>query len=1386
MLNLLQKIKKNKKGFGIFEVILMMAIIALVATLVIAYLGMNRAKGRDAKRVNELNSLRDALQLYYMDHGHYPTSTAEESECYIGETNSADPNYCDGLYDEGDFILSEYIQKVSDPLFGQSDPTKTWAYRYMSTSSGVGYRLYADLEADDHYEIVSGSWMVGEPGPPPPYCGDGNVDLGEECDDGNSDNIDACTNQCENAECGDGYLWSGVEECDDGNTINGDGCNSNCEIEVVVCGNGILEGGEACDDENTTDCDGCKGDCSRADNVCGDGILECGEACDDENTTDCDGCKGDCSRADNVCGDGILECGEECDDGNTINGDGCNSNCEIEGFACGNDLTFNYKGSEVTYGTVESQGECWMDRNLGASQVATSPFDTNSFGDLFQWGRSDDYHQDRGSSITSDLSSSDNPGHSDFISSLDDPWDWRDPQNNNLWQGDGGVNDPCPDGWRLPTVLEWSNEMNSWGSENSTGAFNSPLKIPTVGRRANDWGRIISFGDEDWDKVELVSSNSTENSSYPLVKVDGNKTVHVVWDDSTDNYIGSGADRDIFYRYKPDGGNWSSVELVSAGSTGVSSRPSLVVSDSGTVYITWEDYSYGSGEDRDIFYRRRSSTGIWGSVELVSTGSNEDSGYPAIDIDGSLGVYIVWDDYTDNYMGSGPDRDIFGRHKPNGGSWSTVQLVTPESDRNNNRPAILVEGSPPNQKVHVAWDDGDDLAGGSGKDRDIFYRYGPDLGSTMSPVELVSIGSEQSSIMPSLLIDSGGDLHIVWRDEMNKKWDIYYNYRPDGGVWDSTIEKVSVEGKHGNFYTSIEIDNDDTIYVAWDDDTDYVGSYPEPSGDDYDILYRYKPDMGSWSSVELISTGREKDSLYPSLAIDGDGTFHVVWQEKVGSEEEEDIIWDQPTIKFENGVATRLGACWVRLNPSWSNWNTWVEFSFSGIDKGLIEEYVYAYFDLGMTNHMDGEGGMDAILDVYAHSSNGGILFREVLFDNDDPENIVKAFLTSGSYDTHAVVGIHKDYIAEDGTINIRLIRHPDEDPWGPKAPLGESVPIQPYGEETYLPDLYDDGDPHTVHIGVGTEGSGWDCFDGETVRAGEVWLTPKPEPVTDIFYRKYKKDTSYYWSSDTDSSYSSYLYFNGFESFVDQEGRANGMAVRCIEDAAGSGAGCQRPSGYALHFWDTSGFYDFPLEALSSESLDISSDETGISIEFWIKADAHSNYPIDKCADGEGGYCMYLCDYPEYDLPETLTFGGYSESSGWQEVITYGAPSIGDWVHLVVTYSPDNHMVLYKDGEIFYEATLEEQYKIAPSPNLDLGIGNGVRAIMDEVRIYADVLSPELVSDHCSGDFSLDSSGCDGVCDLQLLYHFEEGSGTEVLDSSGNNNTGFLDLDNVSWVYVE
>jgi len=129
-------------------------------------------------------------------------------------------------------------------------------------------------------------------------------------------------------------------------------------------------------------------------------------------------------------------------------------------------------------------GKTWMDRNLGASRVATESTDSLSYGDLYQWGRGMDGHQCRNSANNTTLSSIDKPNHGEYITPTTYPTsDWRSPENDNLWQGVNGVNNPCPSGYRLPTDSELEAEQLSWSSNNSTGAFNSPLKLTLAGFR---------------------------------------------------------------------------------------------------------------------------------------------------------------------------------------------------------------------------------------------------------------------------------------------------------------------------------------------------------------------------------------------------------------------------------------------------------------------------------------------------------------------------------------------------------------------------------------------------------------------------------------------------------------------------------------------------------------------------------------------------------------------------------------------------------------------------------------------------------------------------------------------------------------------------------------
>jgi uncharacterized protein (TIGR02145 family) len=160
----------------------------------------------------------------------------------------------------------------------------------------------------------------------------------------------------------------------------------------------------------------------------------------------------------------------------------------------------NCPNTSTTVVDVPAAGYTWMDRNLGASQAATSSTDAASYGDLYQWGRCADGHQIRTSSTTSTNATTavPNTGGSwdgQFITEPNSPDDWLATQDNSLWQGVSGTNNPCPAGYRVPTEAELSDLDASFGSQqNAAGAFSSPVKMPMAGYRFNSSGNLFQVG----------------------------------------------------------------------------------------------------------------------------------------------------------------------------------------------------------------------------------------------------------------------------------------------------------------------------------------------------------------------------------------------------------------------------------------------------------------------------------------------------------------------------------------------------------------------------------------------------------------------------------------------------------------------------------------------------------------------------------------------------------------------------------------------------------------------------------------------------------------------------------------------------------------------------
>jgi cysteine-rich repeat protein len=150
-------------------------------------------------------------------------------------------------------------------------------------------------------------------------CGNGIPEPGEECDDGNDVQTDACLNDCTEADCGDGFVWTAHEDCE--GEVS-DSCTTTCgSTGTHSCREDCLW--TDCVPPAET-CNGLDDDCvDGADNgfdcVLGSGSTTCTTVCGTDGTHTCGStcAYGDCCASSETCGNG---CDDDC---NGLDDDGC-------------------------------------------------------------------------------------------------------------------------------------------------------------------------------------------------------------------------------------------------------------------------------------------------------------------------------------------------------------------------------------------------------------------------------------------------------------------------------------------------------------------------------------------------------------------------------------------------------------------------------------------------------------------------------------------------------------------------------------------------------------------------------------------------------------------------------------------------------------------------------------------------------------------------------------------------------------------------------------------------------------------------------------------------------------------------------------------------------
>jgi hypothetical protein len=387
----------------------------------------------------------------------------------------------------------------------------------------------------------------------------------------------------------------------------------------------------------------------------------------------------------------------------------------------------------------------------------------------------------------------------------------------------------------------------------------TPTSFQNVTRTSESFN--LKSSTADFSNATVISDGfggvywNDDTSFIPAVAVDSSNSVHVVWFDHTDGPWGT--DPEIMYAKKTTATGWSNVTVISDGFGGVywnddrSAYPAVAVDSSNTVHVVWEDFTDGPwGTDVEIMYANYNIATGWSNVTVISDGfgsvywNNGTSSSPAVAVDSNNTVHVVWYNLTAGPWGT--DIEIMYVNYTSATGWSNATVISDGfggvywNDGSSAIPAVAIDSS---NTVHVVWNDWTD--GPWGTDIEIMYvNYTSATG--WSNITVISDGfggiywNDGGSYSPAVTVDSSSTIHIVWEENTDGPWGIdteimYVNYTSASGWSNTTVISDGFGGVYWNddnsYLTAITVDSNNIVHIVWGDRTD--GEW----GTDWEIMY---------------------------------------------------------------------------------------------------------------------------------------------------------------------------------------------------------------------------------------------------------------------------------------------------------------------------------------------------------------------------------------------------------------------------------------------------------------------------------------------------------------------------------------------------------------------
>ncbi len=149
-----------RKGFTLIEILIVVAIIAILASIVIVGLGPAQQSGRDARRLSDIQGIQNGLELYYQKCGFYPNAIDNTTAC-PGDTSNDFPGMVTAVVGSG--VIASASNIPNDPSY----PHQSYFY---GSPDGTSYTLGATLENQNNSVFTNYNFTSFVPTSAPHAC----------------------------------------------------------------------------------------------------------------------------------------------------------------------------------------------------------------------------------------------------------------------------------------------------------------------------------------------------------------------------------------------------------------------------------------------------------------------------------------------------------------------------------------------------------------------------------------------------------------------------------------------------------------------------------------------------------------------------------------------------------------------------------------------------------------------------------------------------------------------------------------------------------------------------------------------------------------------------------------------------------------------------------------------------------------------------------------------------------------------------------------------------------------------------------------------------------------------------------------------------------------